>query len=260
MIAQIDSGSLTRILESDFVVSTSILLQYESLEEAQRALDGSKESRFNGRKLTVEYCAPNGPKTAPREPARRPHPFDYPATGRYYHDDYAPLRLREAYPMRFDRDSFPPPRRLYDADDYYPGRLERFRGAPNPRAYRDVPRRWYEPRHEPNMYERRLPFRRDETYERAPRAVEMQDEQPVHRVDPEERYNPGKTQRGHFESPGPERKMARTDCGRGGHSARNIDLNLPGNISPDRLPAYDTSAEGQRLRSASCGGYQREEW
>ena len=210
-------------------------VQYEHLEDAERAIDGTKEATFNGRKLTVEYCAPQAPAAAPRDagppPSRERRPLDYPfrapperGGGGLYDDVYGP-RMREAYPAPCYGREPPPPRRFYEREavPYPAGRLEREYGPPPPHAcsyFRREPRDfYYDPRYEEAAYfERRVPPPRYEAAGQRPLRAHnetWQAERPLRRMaDADERFDPasgGKTARVRCASPGPGRKLARYD-------------------------------------------------
>jgi hypothetical protein len=169
-------------------------MQFETLEQAAAALDGCKDTLFNGRRLTVEYVAPNAPRPPPKDRVRDPYgpPMRHDPC-----DGYAPYSrspMREDAPRHVERPAMSM-RRGFERDAefaYAPaGRLERSRGPPMYRAYgRDEPppRRFMEVRYEPQVYERpRAPLvRRAETYVRGKGA---HCEEPAQRYNPAERYD-----------------------------------------------------------------------
>ena len=112
-------------------------VQYSTLEDSARALEGCKTSVFNGRLLTVEYVSPDASRPPPKETAHRRDSHEHPPARRDSGRDYAPRSTpRDTYAPRYDRASPPPRRPTYDREEYapQPGRLERSRGPPVYRA------------------------------------------------------------------------------------------------------------------------------
>ena len=223
-------------------------MQFETLEQATAALEGTKDTPFNGRRLTVEYVAPNAPRPPPKHPVEPPRHRDA-YGGRPSHRDYdayGPPRgvyaphvraVRDDYVPRYERAAMPA-RRMYERDDYMvaPGRLERSRAPPMHRGYmRDEPpmRRYIEVPYEPEMYEpRRMLPRRDETFVR---KSSMYEDSPT-RYDAGERYEGGDRVPGRY-------APRRSDYARGYRGTQNESGNrgARGSISPDRMAADSVS-------------------
>lgn len=155
-------------------------MQFETLQQANAALEGCKDTMFNGRRLTVEYVAPDAPRPVPKE--QRMH------DGPMRHAHVPDPRAMHMHPMCAPHDArmmMPPMRRPYDRGSYPPGRLERSRPPPSYRPYLHPDAPYLNTHHDKDRYDhaRSAPKKR---------RIGLSDEG-AREVDPEERFDPART-------------------------------------------------------------------